>query len=429
MRHKTRLFIALLPFSTITTIAPFAQAFNSDHLKQLLKTNQCSNCDLSGAPLEGINLSGANLRNINLSNANLSGTNLSGANLEGANLQNATLNNVYAFRANLTGANFSNATLQNANLQETTLIGTNFTRADLRSVNLQGNNLGQALFPGSNLSAANLSQTIGISIVSTRVGTNQSTLSDFATHSICPTIVANQGRYYVPNLEDLNKTAEQLGFKIQTTDFTGVNLTETNLQNSVLMNSNLSNVDLTRANLRSACLVRVKLTGAKLDRTNWTAARLIETEIPSGDIKGAIAITPQRAEALRNKEFMAKITTGSMNRSQQAYYLENSQFTNKIQDLGIDLKPNDSNYSYRVFVAPDRYPAALQVSLPKSSELLTFIGIVHLTTVLKDESTTIATFCVSEKPGTPMPLWSAIDYKNPKKGEPIACPSGFSPVK
>jgi hypothetical protein len=188
-------------------------------------------------------------------------------------------------------------------------------------------------------------------------------------------------------------------------------------------------VDLTGANLRSACLLRVKFTGAKLDRTNWTAARLIDTEIPSGDIKGAIAITPQRTEALRNKEFMARITTGSMNRSQQAYYLENSQFSNKTENLGIDLKPNDSNYSYRVFVAPDRYPAALQVALPKSSELLTFIGIVHLTTVLKDESTTIATFCVSNKPGTPMPLWSAIDYKKTKKGEPIACPFGFTLVK
>ena len=428
MHLKARLFIALLPFLTVTAIAPLAQAFNSDHLKQLLKSNQCSNCDLSGAPLEGTNLSGANLQNTNLSNANLSGTNLSGTNLEGANLQNAILNNVYAFRANLTGTNFSNAILQNANLRETTLVGTNFTRADLRSVNLQGNNLGQAMFPGSNLRGANLSQTIGITIVSTRINTSHSALSDFATNLICPSSNPNQ-RSSVPNLEDLNKIAEQSGFRIQTTDFTGVNLTDTNLQNSVLMNSNLSNVDLTGANLRSACLVRVKLTGAKLDRTNWTAARLIETEIPSGDIKGAIAITPQRTEALRNKEFMAKITTGSMTRSQQAYYLENSQFTNKIQDLGLDFKPNDINYSYRVFVAPDRYPAALQVALPKSSELLTFIGIVHLTTILKNESTTIANLCVSEKPGTPMPLWNAIDYKNPKKGEPIACPSGFTPVK
>ena len=426
MHPKTSLFIALLPFLAITAIAPLAQAFNSDHLKQLLKSNQCSNCDLSSAPLEGTNLSGANLQNTNLSNANLSGTNLSGANLEGANLQNAILNNVYAFRANLTGTNFSNATLQNANLRETTLVGTNFTRADLRSVNLQGNNLGQALFPSSNLSGANLSQTIGIAIVSTRINTSQSALADFATHSICPTIVANQGRYYVSNLEDLNKTAEQLGFKTQTTDFTGVNMTDTNLENAVLMNSNLSNVDLTGANLRSACLVRVKLTGAKLDRTDWTETRLISTELPPGDFKGTIIANSQSSLSNLTKESEAKQSIGTLNRAQQAYYLENDRFTTNLESTGTGIKPDTGDYRYRLFVAPDRYPAAMQVGLPKSSDLLTFLGLVHAP---KQGGLAIAPLCVSEKPGTPMPLWNVIDYKKTKKGEPIACPFGFTPVK
>ncbi|MCX5963413.1 MAG: hypothetical protein NT070_09785 [Cyanobacteria bacterium] len=95
------------------------------------------------------------------------------------------------------------------------------------------------------------------------------------------------------------------------------------------------------------------------------------------------------------------------------------------------LRPNFTGYSYicsySLFVAPDRYPAAMQVALPKSPELLTFIGFVYVGKIL-DEATTIANLCVSEKPGTPLPLWSAIDYKNPKKGEQIACPFGFTPV-
>ena len=427
MHLKTRLFLTSLPILPIVLLSSSAQAFNPEELAQFLKTNQCQNCDLSNAPLDRLNLSGANLQGAKLYNAILTGTNLSNANLQGANVQGANLNDAYLYRANLSGTNFSNANLQKAYLRETTLIDTNFSRADLRSVDLQGNNLGQAMFSGSNLSGANLSKTIGIAIVSTRISNSQPALSNLAPHLICPTPVANQ-LSYVPNLDDLNKDAEMSGFKIQTTDFTGVNMTDTNLENSVLMNSNFSNVDLTGANLRSACLLRVKFTGAKLDRTNWTAARLIETEIPSGDIKGAIALVPQRAEALRNSELTSRLNTGSLNRAQQAYYLENDRFATNIESTGMGIKPDAGQYRYRLFVAPDRYPAAMQVALPKTSDLLTFLGLVYAPK-LDEQSATIATLCVSEKPGTPMPLWSAIDYKNPKKGEPIACPTGFTLVK
>ena len=94
----------------------------------------------------------------------------------------------------------------------------------------------------------------------------------------------------------------------------------------------------------------------------------------------------------------------------------------------MNIKPDAGQYRYRLFVAPDRYPAAMQVALPKTSDLLTFLGLVYAPK-LDEQSATIATFCVSEKPGTPMPLWNAIDYKSPKKGEPIACPTGFTLVK
>lgn len=429
MHLKTRLFLASLPILPIVFLSSSAQAFNPEQLAQFLKTNQCQNCDLSNAPLDRLNLSGANLQGANLSNALLTGTNLSNANLQGANVQGANLNDAYLYRANLSSTNFSNANLQKASLRETMLIDTNFSRADLRSVDLQGNNLGQAMFPGSNLSGANLSKTIGIAIVSTRFSTSQPALTNLAPQFICPISAANQ-LSYVPNLDDLNKNAEMAGFKIQTTDFTGVNMTDTNLENSVLMNSNFSNVDLTGANLRSACLLRVKFTGAKLDRTNWTAARLIETEIPSADIKGAIALTPQRSQAIRAKESEAQTYVRALNRVQQGYHLENNRFTTDLEAIGLGITADQNYYRYRLFVAPDRYPAAMQVALPKASDLLTFVGLVYAQKSDSDgQSDTIATFCVSEKPGTSLPLWSAIDYKNPKKGEPIACPTGFTLVK
>ena len=124
----------------------------------------------------------------------------------------------------------------------------------------------------------------------------------------------------------------------------------------------------------------------------------------------------------------AKQSIGTLNRAQQAYYLENDRFTTNLEATGVGIKPDGADYRYRLFVAPDRYPAALQVALPKTSDLPTFIGLVHATK-LDRQTATIATLCISKKPGTPMPLWRMIDYKNSKKGEPIACPSGFTPTK
>ncbi|QZZ23124.1 pentapeptide repeat-containing protein [Leptothermofonsia sichuanensis E412] len=63
-----------------------ATAANPDHVRRLLNTNACPNCDLSGADLRRANLRGADLRNADLRYADLRGADLRGANLKGANL-------------------------------------------------------------------------------------------------------------------------------------------------------------------------------------------------------------------------------------------------------------------------------------------------------------------------------------------------------
>ena len=56
--------------------AAAAQAQNPDHLRQLLRTNSCENCDLSGANLTGLDLREANLQGADLSDANLAWLNM-----------------------------------------------------------------------------------------------------------------------------------------------------------------------------------------------------------------------------------------------------------------------------------------------------------------------------------------------------------------
>ncbi|QUY41628.1 pentapeptide repeat-containing protein [Acaryochloris marina] len=107
-------------FSTLW-ICPVAQAENPEHLKQLMKSRSCPNCDLQGA-----DLSAMNLRNANLAGANLTGANLNLADLTAANLSNAILT-----EASLAWTNFIDADLEGANLSQAKFEG--------------GERLGQAL--------------------------------------------------------------------------------------------------------------------------------------------------------------------------------------------------------------------------------------------------------------------------------------------
>jgi uncharacterized protein YjbI with pentapeptide repeats len=89
----------VLIFSVITLEALFwnslpAKAYNSEHLRRLLDSNSCPNCNLTAAPLKGANLKGADLRGADLRGADLRGADLRGANLRGANLSTRAMGKV-----------------------------------------------------------------------------------------------------------------------------------------------------------------------------------------------------------------------------------------------------------------------------------------------------------------------------------------------
>jgi len=110
-----------------------AQAENLDHVRQLLSTKQCTNCELTSAGLVLAQLSGANLAGANLAGANLSQANLAGANLTGANLAGASLSG-----ANLAGAKLTSANLQGTDLTRSYLVGADLTGTQIESALIQG---------------------------------------------------------------------------------------------------------------------------------------------------------------------------------------------------------------------------------------------------------------------------------------------------
>lgn len=129
---KNKLIATILFISTFS-FATTAEAANSEHIRQLLATKQCQNCDLRGAGLVMADLSGADLRGANLSGANLSRANLSGADLSDADLSGAGL-----FGANLSGAKLIGVNLLGADLRNTHLVNARLTDVDTDTVNLQG---------------------------------------------------------------------------------------------------------------------------------------------------------------------------------------------------------------------------------------------------------------------------------------------------
>ena len=179
-----------------------AVALNPEHLRQLFATNQCDQCDLSGADLSGQRMN----------YANLSGANLSGANLSGASLE----------RALIWGANLSGANLNGTNLQGATLSGANLRGVDLRSANLKDSDLDRTDLAGIDLSDRDLS----------RVNFDRANLS---------------------------------GAKLMRSDLAFAELNGANLTNADLTGASLFGADLNRANLTGATLDGVNLDGAELN--------------------------------------------------------------------------------------------------------------------------------------------------------------------
>jgi uncharacterized protein YjbI with pentapeptide repeats len=140
MMKLTTIATTILLIATATT----ARAENISHLRQLLSTKSCQQCDLAGAGLVTNDLAGARLERANLTGANLSQANLAGADLRGANLAGASLNG-----ANLTGADLRGANLAGTDLRSAYLTNANVQGLDVRTAYLEGavgipNSLGTA---------------------------------------------------------------------------------------------------------------------------------------------------------------------------------------------------------------------------------------------------------------------------------------------
>ncbi len=113
-------------------------------------------------------------------------------------------------------------------------------------------------------------------------------------------------------------------------------------------------------------------------------------------ILSAIALPSFLNQANKAKQSEAKTYVGSMNRAQQAYYLENNEFADNasVGRLGLGISTDTVNYDYAVSVAGDGVVNQAQPKNPATASVKAYIGGVKVGVITAtNEATTLATLC------------------------------------
>ncbi|NJN56253.1 MAG: hypothetical protein HC879_01530 [Leptolyngbyaceae cyanobacterium SL_5_9] len=98
---------------------------------------------------------------------------------------------------------------------------------------------------------------------------------------------------------------------------------------------------------------------------------------------------------------------GSMNRAQQAYYLEHMEFASTLRQLGLGISEETNFYQYAVVPQSDLSRGVIMTAQSKSDELRSFTSAVWVVGIRLGssvvESTTMAAICETEQASTTPP--------------------------
>ena len=136
--------------------------------------------------------------------------------------------------------------------------------------------------------------------------------------------------------------------------------------------------------------------------------------LPSFLVSGGGGCMPKRGEAIQY--------VGSMNRAQEALFIEKSAFATSVDALGIGIKTETTNFKYSIRATKK---AAFNYAVAKENALKSYVGGVFLVpaknfepSAAKEKITTTSILCEADSPGTIKPAEPT--YENGK----IACGKG-----
>jgi type II secretory pathway pseudopilin PulG len=140
---------------------------------------------------------------------------------------------------------------------------------------------------------------------------------------------------------------------------------------------------------------------------------------------GAIALPSVMDNTPRPKVFQseAKQYVGSMNRAQQAIFIEKSAFATSVNALGIGIKTETTNYKYSVRATKQ---TAFAYGVSKQPEFKSYVGGAFVMPVKsnngEDEVKIESIVCRADTPGTKPPLPPKL-----QDGK-LVCPTGTTQV-
>lgn len=165
----------------------------------------------------------------------------------------------------------------------------------------------------------------------------------------------------------------------------------------------------------------------KQQEEGFTLIELLVVIIIIG-ILAAIALPSFLNQANKAKQSEAKQYAGSMNRAQQAFFLEKGGFASEVVNLGLGIKTQTSNYIYTLiggakdsngnFINGVSNNGLAQVSTLKSYLGGTATG--NTAPGAAGEATTLAVLCESINTGI---VTSPVSYTQDNTNGPV-CPSG-----
>jgi type IV pilus assembly protein PilA len=139
--------------------------------------------------------------------------------------------------------------------------------------------------------------------------------------------------------------------------------------------------------------------GKKKANGGFTLIELLVVIIIIG-ILSAIALPSFLNQANKAKQSEAKTYIGSLNRAQQAYYMENNQFADdgNFGKLGLGIPQTTANYNYKIWGGAAA-GAVQQTAAPKLGTAAAVRAYVGGTKVgsLNGEATTVAILCEADK--------------------------------
>ncbi len=128
-------------------------------------------------------------------------------------------------------------------------------------------------------------------------------------------------------------------------------------------------------------------------------------------VLSVMTLPPFLNQAIKAKQSEARAYLSSINKVQQAYYVENGEFSDNILDLGLGLNSETANYSYDISII-NSSPYVISTATAKDEQLKSYSGIVYL-----KDSRTQTMICETDKPSSTAPD----DFESFDR-----CPSGSS---